>query len=66
MTEIETTRLEHPTVRWYPFCGSNTCCPCMEPDSNGPCGEFVENPNPRCGRCGWPEYRHITPVGSSE
>lgn len=47
-------------VSWYPFCG-NTTCWCMEPNVGGPCSEHKEHPtNPRCGECGWPEYRHTT------
>lgn len=47
-------------VDWRPFCG-NTACPCMEPDVTRPCEEFVdadESGQRRCGRCGWPDYRH--------
>lgn len=34
----------------------------MEPNVDGPCDEHKEHPvNPRCGECGWPEYRHVEP-----
>lgn len=56
-------------VEWRPFCG-DTSCPCMEPDITGACEEFVGeeagNHNPRCGRCGWPEYRHKAKTEATE
>lgn len=59
MTDIENAHIEVPVIEWRPFCGSISC-PCMEPNISGPCGEFDAVGNPRCGGCGWPEYRHIT------
>lgn len=63
--------LAHPElpdlVDWFPWCG-RTNCSCMEPSLDGPCEEVVTDPdNPRCGRCGWPPYRHTPePSGDEE
>lgn len=47
-------------VTWLPFCGTISCS-CMEPNINGPCGEYSSNGiNPRCAECGWPKHRHTT------